>query len=275
MNAKIAIALFSALFLFCCSQPEEAALCGGKYFYNKQTEFCPFGYYEFPPKIYKKCNGEEFDPEIQVCSEDGSKLLYHCNGIVYEHHSQFCSDNGVVDKEIFTDSRDNKEYKTVVIGKQTWMAENLNYETPDSQCYKDDPENCAVYGRLYDWETALAACPEGWDLPSETDFDILFDEVGGYNEGSKLKTINGWETPNYGYGYASDAFGFSALPGGYISKEGISMYIKKYGFWWSSREDKNTSAVYFQAEYDSSHMKFGYSNKLNKNSVRCIKHSFH
>ncbi|MCL2260956.1 MAG: fibrobacter succinogenes major paralogous domain-containing protein [Fibromonadales bacterium] len=268
MNAKIAIALFSALFLFCCSQPEEAKLCGGKYFYNEQTEFCPNEYYEFPPKVYAKCNGQEYDPKVQTCSEDGSKLLYHCNGVVYEPPSQFCSNNGVADKGTFTDLRDNKEYKTVVIGEQIWMAENLNYETSNSQCYDDDPENCAVYGRLYDWETALAVCPEGWHLPDRADIDILLYDVGS----TELKAISGWKKSSYGH--SSDAFGFSALPGGYAS-DGHSENIGESSFWWSSedvrwRHENYSVAVYFYLEYWGTGG--GTSIKSVKMSVRCVKH---
>lgn len=265
MKAKIIIVLFSAFFLFCCSQPEKAELCGGLYFYNGETEFCPYGFSEFPPKVYAKCNGQEYNPKIQTCSENGLELQYHCNGVVYEYPLEYCSSNGVVKKGTFADTRDNKEYKTVIIGEQTWMAENLNFEAEGSQCYNNDPENCAVYGRLYDWETAIEACPEGWDLPTESDYSIFADEVD--DSGSKLKSMSGWKTDSYIHSYDSDEFGFSALPGGFISKDGLFMRIEEYGFWWLSGR-----ATSFYARYYSSDLYVLFGNdKSDKISVRCIK----
>jgi len=154
----------------------------------------------------------------------------------------------------FTDSRDGKKYKTVEIGSQIWMAQNLDYHGEDGflgLCYGDvpknkirKPENCKKYGRLYDWEEALKACPSGWHLPSYEEWQTLVDFAGGDKvAGKKLKAKNGWvdcgtkEIDNRGRtieGGCLDAFGFSALPSGNGTEEGNFFNINKSSDWWSS-----------------------------------------
>jgi len=152
-------------------------------------------------------------------------------------------------KWTFTDSRDGKTYKTVTIGGKAWMAENLNYDTAGgsgSWCYGDADSNCVKYGRLYDWNTAMAGalsssanpsgvrgvCPSGWHLPSRAEWNTLVDYVGG-SAGKKLKSTSGWN--------GTDNFGFSALPGGGRYSDG-SFYLADGLHWWSATESDSSRA---------------------------------
>ncbi|PBC67313.1 fibrobacter succinogenes major paralogous domain-containing protein [Fibrobacter sp. UWS1] len=171
------------------------------------------------------------------------------------------------------DSRDNQVYKTVTIGTQTWMAENLNYaykgktSTFDSSsfCYDDDPTNCSKYGRLYLWSAAMdsagtwstngkgcgngkfclptypvrGVCPEGWHLPTEEDFRILSRGTGAT-----------WDERNFYYidagkylkstsgwndnGNGTDAYGFSALPAGIGLQGGPFQQLGYVATFWSA-----------------------------------------
>jgi uncharacterized protein (TIGR02145 family) len=158
-----------------------------------------------------------------------------------------CSDNDDAEEVIipivttFVDARDSTTYKKVQIGKQVWMAENLNYAAENSVCYDDswsgiDPaKNCAAYGRLYDWNTAMdnvsssnavpsgveGVCPVGWHLPSDAEWTILTDFIGK-DVGQQLKsvTFKGYDGGHDG----TDDFGFSALDGPMASH------------WWTATE---------------------------------------
>ncbi|MDR0517483.1 MAG: fibrobacter succinogenes major paralogous domain-containing protein [Fibromonadaceae bacterium] len=145
-------------------------------------------------------------------------------------------------KDTLTDKRDGKAYKTVKIGKQVWMAENLNYEVDGNKCYNDSISYCNKYGRLYNWATAMKACPKGWHLPSNAEWDALYrfaDGTSGTDSPYEsetavrhLKAASGW----YGDGNGEDTFGFSALPGGGGYSSGNFYDVGYYGNWWSASE---------------------------------------
>ena len=117
-----------------------------------------------------------------------------------------------------TDERDGQTYKTVTIGTQTWMAENLNYNTLNSSCSYRDTTKCSEYGRGYSWSAAKNACPSGWHLPTRDEFEILFTTIGDQETaGALLKSSSGW----YDNGNGSDAYSFAALPSGDVNDNGI------------------------------------------------------
>ena len=128
----------------------------------------------------------------------------------------------------FTDSRDSQIYGIVTIGSQTWMAQNLNYQTENSWCYDNSASNCQKYGRLYVWQTARSACPEGWHLPSDQEWSILESAVGS-DAGKKLKSSSSWDGTN--------AYGFSLLPSGRRVDDGSFNRAGSDAYFWSSSED--------------------------------------
>ena len=209
---------------------------------------------------------------------------------------------------ILTDDRDGQTYKTVKIGAQTWMAENLNYaylqQTRSfdsiSWCYNDSVEYCAKYGRLYTWAAAMDSvgewstngkgcgyytdcsltypvrgiCPEGWHLPDTTEWGTLFTAVGGINTaGGMLKSASGWNDYEGESGNGSDAYAFSALPAGYRESTGKFFEEGRKAFFWSSTVlSPNTNIAYFLSfsNYSDDRWKYDHA-KINGYSVRCVK----
>jgi uncharacterized protein (TIGR02145 family) len=177
----------------------------------------------------------------------------------------------------FTDSRDEKTYKKVTIGSQTWMAENLNFAAKGSKCYDNKPENCEKYGRLYDWNSALKACPSGWHLSSAEEWTVLENFAGGIGvAGEKLKAKSGWNEYEGKPGNGTDEFGFSALPSGDGSEcvEGCEdFYFERIGYggsWWSAAENGSYSTYRRHINYSYSHVTVYDGEKSNLFSVRCI-----
>jgi len=178
----------------------------------------------------------------------------------------------------FTDTRDGQTYKTVRIGTQTWMAQNMNYKTDRywsyfniSWCYNNDTSYCAKYGRLYDWETALTVCPAGWKLSSREDWDKLVATAGGKEmAGKNLKSKSGWNDYKGKSGNGTDDYGFSALPGGtrYYSYGNFD-YAGYHGGWWTATE--SGYAYYRNMSYDYDRVDENHYYKSGGFSVRCLK----
>jgi uncharacterized protein (TIGR02145 family) len=169
----------------------------------------------------------------------------------------------------FKDPRDGKTYKTVKIGNQDWMAENLAFKPNSGNywAYDNNSSNVAKYGYLYDWQTARNVCPAGWHLPGDDEWTKLVNFAGS-NPGTRLKAKSGWS--NNGNG--TDDYGFSALPGGgcyYLDASFLN--VGSYGEWWSSTllDDSNAwsrsiSSNGGNVNRDNYEKYFGFS-------VRCVK----
>jgi uncharacterized protein (TIGR02145 family) len=228
-------------------------------------------------------------------------LLAACGGV---SDSSKVTEPADVTNGNLTDSRDGKTYKTVTIGSQTWMAENLNYadsaNTPSlkgkSWCYNDSVANCEAAGRLYTWAAAIDSvklandasnpldcgfgktcglsgkvqgiCPSGWHLPSPAEWKTLFAAVGGQdNAGKVLKSQSGWDENGNG----TDAYGFSARPVGYREGDGYFYDGGKYAYFWCATEFTSGYAnnMYLRYYYGD-----GYLYDFSKNNafpVRCLK----
>lgn len=186
------------------------------------------------------------------CSDDGGNS--HCNSEI----------------SYGTLSHGGRDYKTVKICSQIWMAENLDYDVPGNTadvCYDNNSGYCNIYGRLYDWETAKIACPSGWHIPSESELDMLMTTVGGFDfAGTKLKATSGWDYD----GNSTDDYGFSAMPGGYGYPDGSFSGVGGIGYWWMTSEAINDVRNGFRMESGSEDVSW-FVGKTILMSVRCIK----
>ena len=186
----------------------------------------------------------------------------------------------LVQYDTMRDPRDSQIYKTVRIGEQTWFAENLKYKTSSgSSVYPRDPVHENVYGRLYTWEAALSACPEGWHLPSDAEWKELERTLGMTDY---LLNGRGWRRPSgegslkSAVGWVScpasrDETGFSALPGGYCDDKGYYYNEGYFSYFWTSTGTDESDAWYRVFTYDIHDIgKFSYSKKY-RFSVRCVR----
>lgn len=201
-----------------------------------------------------------------------------------------------------TDDRDGQTYKTVKIGDQWWMAENLNLETPNSFCWGDNPERCEKYGRLYTWSAVMDSaavwsgaglncgyghdcypvypvyglCPVGWHVPTFNEWRTLFGAVGGVqnpeylydadNAGNKLKSSGNWQ-----YFSGTDAYGFNVIPVGYKGSEGAYYNEYREAYFWTSSEHRWYHALVVKFGEFHEDVEIGDWMKYFGLSVRCVR----
>lgn len=161
----------------------------------------------------------------------------------------------VPQKGTIKDPRDGKTYKTIKIGDQVWMAENLAFEINEingnpgstNDCLilggNGKKANCKKYGRYYSaMAAATTACPDGWRLPSAAEFKKLLDYAGNSID---LKSKKGWNTYQQPSGNGKDKYGFNALPSGgcIVGTDGICAYMDegKYAYFWTSSMQWNSA----------------------------------
>ncbi len=185
--------------------------------------------------------------------------------------------------------KDGNTYKTITIGNQVWMAENLNYATESgSWHYNDNPENGELYGRLYTWETACEVCPDGWHLPTAEEWEQLIDFVENNIENNDsthknlqvakaLAATNGWNSTGDINSVAAELSsnnktGFTALPGGYRYYDGKYYNRGQVGIWWTSSKFPLSKEVYRSAYYISNRsVGNDFVSGWYGASVRCVK----
>jgi len=172
----------------------------------------------------------------------------------------------------FTDVRDGKAYKTVTIGKQVWMAENLAFKTETGNwAYENKTENLITYGYLYNWEAAKKSCPKGWHLPSNAEWEILINFYGGDTVAAgNLKSNTLWKDSDNAINKNND---FNVLPGGQTGLNNRQFLgIGEKGIWWSVTEfDENVAWTINLSYYEDKFVNILEWPKSNGYSVRCIK----
>jgi uncharacterized protein (TIGR02145 family) len=293
--------------------------------YTLATQFCvgtsiygKCGGSDYSPATESCCNGNKYTLATQFCSGDGSGVYSRCGEQTYTPAIQRCGSGNVIETKCgtnwysFSSSThycknstawtqygslfyEGKTYKTVEIGTQTWMAENLNYAASGSKCGSTlsgkgtlgevNTSTCDTYGRLYNWATAMAnsassfvnpsgvkgVCPTGWHLPSDAEWTTLTYYVDSFYEypGTKLKATSGWFLNN-SVPIGTDDYGFSALPGGYGYSRGDFGNAGNSGFWWSATEYGASLAYYRSLHSGGTNVDRNRNDKTDLYSVRCV-----
>gem|GEM_PF-436118 len=201
--------------------------------------------------------------------------------------------NGAIPHGVLRDARDGQEYRTVRIGDQNWMAENLNRAVDSSWCVGDDEDSCGKYGRQYQWSSAMdissanntsswtgsdssreGVCPSGWHLPSDADWSILANtvqadsKVGANSAGGALKAASGWSNSGNG----TDLFGYRVLPGGY-RYSGASLSVGDNARFWTATQSSVVAAGALLFLGSSASIGGGGTSKTLGMSVRCLENA--
>jgi len=260
-NSSVAESSSSTLLSSSSIMPSSSSvsLCNGIP-YNSTTQFC---YND--SKVENKCGNrtEIFDPDLYKCVDDrGVSKIYLKTPVSYGSES----------------------YEAVLIGTQTWLARNLNYEPSIGNFYCYKYNDCDKYGRSYDWATAMdislsclnascsyslprkGICPSGWHLPTKEEWEDLKNYIGSSGE-NKLRSASGWD---WSATIGTDIYGFSAMAGGFCLGNGNCPNEGMNGNWWSSSEYSESSAYAWSIRSNGYVVSSG-NNKSYGIYIRCVK----
>ena len=251
-----------------CSGGEKYNLCGGQK-YDVSEKFCYDG------KTYGLCGGVDYNPITHEC-ENGTSVSFEaaCGDVKYNKKNSFCAEfeNKKTHEKIY------QVYKYVKIApegtdySETWLAENLKYVTKNSCCY-GGLQSCDSYGRLYTWKDAKDACPVGWHLPTEKEWNMLSDAVKGeFGAGYALKSSTGWSENKGLSGNGGDTYQFTAMPEGVLTNQ-YDGFGYTAAFWTASMSEENSQKpVYEQLTFDSNDLRSVVAESVDSRfSVRCLK----
>jgi uncharacterized protein (TIGR02145 family) len=194
----------------------------------------------------------------------------------------------------FTDARDGETYRTVKIGDQEWMVDNLRFKPAGEGIYAPNNEesNVKTFGRLYTWTTMLdipsefteqtpardlemyhkmreknyqGLAPEGWHIPSTKEWETLLSNLDEKTDGSELRSACFWHKPG------KDSFGFFALPAGYRFDNGTFCHFGRRARFWSKDEYGKANAYRLNITDNSVDIEGVY--RSDALSVRCVKNA--
>ena len=283
------------------------------FYFKSVSEECVTEEDSYTYQVYVYDRGWRVAKREELCYGKACTAMSGGESIIWNGRTYVCSDTAWrqenvynLDKSSFfasdvvygslTDERDGQVYKTVKIGTQVWMAENLNYadslkdvvlQDGASFCYDNDDDNCAVGGRFYRWAAAMGLlskynnsradttllkssnhrglCPEGWHIPDTTEWNTLIATVGKGNA-SALKTTSAWLFDADSISAATNSTGFSAAPTGVNASSGANSQI----LFCSTYQTYSDEFRYFSLSYSSNQLYYGSCDKKYPCFVRCI-----
>ncbi|WP_405331963.1 FISUMP domain-containing protein [Fibrobacter sp.] len=283
------------------------------FYFKSVSEECVTEEDSYTYQVYVYDRGWRVAKREELCYGKACTAMSGGESIIWNGRTYVCSDTAwrqenvyILDKSSFfasdvvygslTDERDGQVYKTVKIGTQVWMAENLNYadslkdvvlQDGASFCYDNNDDNCAVGGRFYRWAAAMGLlskynnsradttllkssnhrglCPEGWHIPDTTEWNTLIATVGKGNA-SALKTTSAWLFDADSIGAATNSTGFSAAPTGVNASSGANSQI----LFCSTYQTYSDEFRYFSLSYSSNQLYYGSRDKEYPCFVRCL-----